>query len=204
MIKSKLKRIKLFFDGKKFGDEHGKRKIFKPRNIFFKGDFYIGKNSVVSVYKGGKISVGENFRVCDNTVVSSVGGEIIIGNNCQIGDLCWFTGQGGIYIGNNVLFSNKINIVANEHSYSMIDMPIYMQPEQSKPVYIGDDSWIGVNTTILSNTRIGKHCVIGANSLVKGTFEDYSVIAGNPAKIIKKFNGTSWIKTQEKTKNIDD
>lgn len=51
--------------------------------------------------------------------------------------------------------------------------------------------------TILAGTIIGKNCVVGANSVVKGKFDNYCVIAGNPARVIKKFDGERWIKVNE-------
>lgn len=57
--------------------------------------------------------------------------------------------------------------------------------ELTAPINIGNDVYIGVNTTILSGTKIGNRCIIGACSLVKGNFPDNSVIAGVPAKVIK-------------------
>ena len=53
-------------------------------------------------------------------------------------------------------------------------------------IEIGDDCWIGLNAIILSGSKIGKGCVIGAGSVVRGEFEPYSVIIGNPAIQVKK------------------
>ena len=51
---------------------------------------------------------------------------------------------------------------------------------------IGDDTWIGTNVVIAGTVEIGKHCVIGANSVVTHDIPDYSVAVGCPAKVIKK------------------
>lgn len=57
--------------------------------------------------------------------------------------------------------------------------------EITAPITIGNDVYIGLNTTILAGTKIGNRCIIGACSLVKGEFPDNSVIAGVPARVIK-------------------
>jgi acetyltransferase-like isoleucine patch superfamily enzyme len=57
------------------------------------------------------------------------------------------------------------------------------------PISIGENVWIGANTCILKGAKIGNHCIIASNSVVtKGIFEDNSLVAGNPAKFIKKLN----------------
>lgn len=59
-------------------------------------------------------------------------------------------------------------------------------PIEKASIYIGEHSWLGVNSVILPGVTLGKFCVVAANSLVKDSFDDYSVVAGNPAKLIKK------------------
>ena len=57
--------------------------------------------------------------------------------------------------------------------------------ELTAPIEIGDDVYIGINTTILPGTKVGNRCIIGACSVLKGNYPDNSVIAGVPAKVIK-------------------
>lgn len=63
-------------------------------------------------------------------------------------------------------------------------------------ITIGKDTWIGAHVSIIGNVSIGKHCVIAANSVVVKDIPDYSVAAGVPAKVIKKysFEKEEWIK----------
>ena len=55
-------------------------------------------------------------------------------------------------------------------------------------IVIGEDTWIGTKATIIGNIHIGKHCVIAANSVITKDIPDYSIAAGIPAKIIKRYN----------------
>ena len=61
---------------------------------------------------------------------------------------------------------------------------------------IGDGTWIGTNVVRVGNIQIGKHCVIGANSVVTKDIPDYSVAAGIPAKVIKRydFEEEEWVR----------
>ena len=66
-----------------------------------------------------------------------------------------------------------------------------------KETKIGENCFIGIGAAIQAGTILGNHCVVGANSVVKGIFPDYSIIAGVPAKVIKRYNIQSglWEKT---------
>ena len=60
-----------------------------------------------------------------------------------------------------------------------------MQSMPERPVRIGAGSWLGFGTVVLPGATIGRHVVIGANSVVRGDIPDYSIAAGNPARIIR-------------------
>jgi acetyltransferase-like isoleucine patch superfamily enzyme len=82
----------------------------------------------------------------------------------------------------------RVYISDNYHGFEDIIRPIKAQPTIFKDnVYIGDDTWIGVNVAIMG-AKIGKHCVIGANAVVTRDIPDYCVAAGMPAKVIKRYN----------------
>ena len=94
----------------------------------------------------------------------------------------------------NVLCADKVNIVAENHGYLDVTTPIREQPCVTGEIVVGEGSWLGINVTILAGTTIGKNSVVGANSVVKGKFQDYCVIAGNPAKVVKRFDGEKWVR----------
>ena len=76
-------------------------------------------------------------------------------------------------------------------------MPVKLSPiKQLRTITIGDGTWIGRNSIVIG-CSIGKHCVIGANSVVKHDIPDYCVAAGIPARIIKRydFETQAWRKT---------
>ena len=60
---------------------------------------------------------------------------------------------------------------------------------KTKPVDIGENVFIGVNAIILKGSKIGNNCVIGAGAVVSGEFEDNCVIAGNPARVVRRLEG---------------
>lgn len=117
--------------------------------------------------------------------------EISFGDNVTVGDDFFITSVNNISIGNNVLIAQKVTITDNSHGELSCKEELEQHPSKrpifSKgPVVIEDYVWIGDKATICPKVRIGKGSVIGANSVVTKDVPPYSVVAGAPAKIIKK------------------
>ncbi|KAJ2974593.1 hypothetical protein NUW58_g8611 [Xylaria curta] len=91
---------------------------------------------------------------------------------------------GLVTIGNRVLFGPFVSIFAATHETEVQSRRDGI--EYAKPVVIGDDCWIGGNTTIMPGVTIGKGCTIGAGSIVTKDIPDFSVAIGTPAKVVKK------------------
>ncbi|MFH4188829.1 DapH/DapD/GlmU-related protein, partial [Acinetobacter baumannii] len=73
-----------------------------------------------------------------------------------------------------------------DHNYKKVGIPILEQEHIIKDTSIGENCFIGIGAAIQAGTILGKQCIVGTNSVVTGIFPDYCVIAGNPAKVIKK------------------
>lgn len=100
-----------------------------------------------------------------------------------------------IIIGKGCLFAGNVTLISENHGISPQITDYYQkEPLTTGPVKIGDGCWLGQNVTVLPDTTIGKRCIIATNAVVKGTFPDYSMIAGIPARVIKKYNfeTNSW------------
>lgn len=161
----------------------------------------IGKGSVIlsSIHLvGGKyIILGENVVIgkgVDLTAWDNYGSdvfypEILIGNNCKIGDDCHITAINKIVLGKNVLLGKKITITDNSHGkidFAALNLPPCGRQLFSKGnVVINDGVWIGDKATILPGVEIGENAIIGANSVVTKNIPKNSVVGGNPAQIIR-------------------
>ena len=102
-----------------------------------------------------------------------------------------------LIIGKNVTFSANIYIADVAHEYKNIGENILMQPLIVKPTYIGDNCFIGYGAVIHPGVKLGKQCIVGSNAVVlAGDYPDYSVLAGVPAKIVKRYDAdiNDWIK----------
>lgn len=118
---------------------------------------------------------------------------ITIGDRCLIGKGSGIVGHFSITIGNDVWTGHHVYITDQNHGYDDVTVPISQQTMPERPVSIGDGSWIGYGTVILPGATIGRHVTVGANSVVTGELPDYCVAAGNPARVIKRYDpATGW------------
>jgi acetyltransferase-like isoleucine patch superfamily enzyme len=99
--------------------------------------------------------------------------------------------SGGLELGKGTVISTNVIILTHDWSFLKKmkvrgeDCSQELSVKALKSVSIGDETFIGAGSIILPGSRIGKFCIIGAGAVVKGEFEDYSVIIGSPARRIK-------------------
>lgn len=172
-----------------------KRHIF---NMLFSKSFYkFGKN--ISIVNPDIIE-GEKYITLEDNVSFNTGmwilvlkqnnsiPKLIVQQGATIGRFVHIVAIDEVVIEKNVLIADKVYISDNLHGYTNPSIAIKEQPILFKgKVFIGDNSWIGENVSIIG-AKIGKHCVIGANSVVTRDIPSFSVAVGNPAKVIKKYN----------------
>ena len=119
---------------------------------------------------------------------------VSIGDRCLIGRGSAIVGHYRIDIGDDVYTGMNVYVTDQNHGYEDIKKPIGVQDPHDDPVVIGSGSWIGSGAVILPGARIGEHCVVAANSVVRGEFQPNSVIAGVPAKVVRTHDGIKWIR----------
>ena len=140
------------------------------------------------------ISIGSNnffgrytiFYAIPSTFGSSV--KISVGNNVYIGHHCSIHSISELIIEDHVVFSDYIYVSNVSHGTELIEGASIMEQPwvDSGTVKIGEGTFVGHGAKILPGVELGKYCIVGAGSIVTKSFEDYSVIAGNPAKLIRK------------------
>lgn len=115
--------------------------------------------------------------------------SLVIGENCRFGAFNHITTINKIIIGNGVLTGKWVTITDNSHGRfeeEQLKMLPIKRPLFSKgPVIIGDNVWIGDKATILPGVTIGEGTIVAANAVVTKNVPAYSMVAGNPAKVIK-------------------
>jgi acetyltransferase-like isoleucine patch superfamily enzyme len=133
--------------------------------------------------------------------------SITIHDGVHIGRFCQITCSNSITIEENVLITEGVLITDSIHSYDDIHTPIIKQSLGSLgPIVIGSGSWICNGARIFGKVRIGRNSVVGANSYVDKDVPDYCVVAGNPAKIIKRYDLhlKKWIRVEKLTTEVSE
>ena len=152
--------------------------IHSPLRIHKKENITIGDYSMIGYKAWLGVTPSTGHTDC----------ELVIGSRCAIGNFNHIYATHKVIIGDSVLTTDKVYISDNVHGYEDITRPIIEQKiVQKKPVTIGEGSWIGENVCIIG-ASIGKHCVIGANSVITHDIPDCSIAVGSPAKVIKQYN----------------
>ncbi len=183
MLKGKCHLPKLFFKINKI--KYGK-------NLRMVGWPFIFRYSQATLNIGDNVTVNSGFfsnllGLYQRTIIIARGtGKITIGDHVGISGSTIYARK-EITIGNNVLIGVNTKIMDND--FHPIDAQARREGDYSvlelRPVCIEDDVFIGCNCIILKGTHLKKGCVVGAGSVVHGVYPEKSVIAGNPARIIK-------------------
>ncbi|MGL4865092.1 MAG: acyltransferase [Cetobacterium sp.] len=134
---------------------------------------------------GNNVYLGKNFQGNYS--------NISLGNNVSIGpDAFLLSSKAEIIIGNNVMFGPKVSLVTGNHRIDILGKYMIDITDEEKlktndqNIIIEDDVWIGMGAIILKGVTVGEGSVVGAGSVITKNIPPYSIIGGNPAKIIKK------------------
>jgi len=148
------------------------------RDIVPFNKFYLGKNSVV-----------EDFATINNAV-----GDLIIGSRTRVG--LGNTIIGPVTIGDDVQIAQNVTISGLNHNYSDVNRTIEEQGVSTAPVTIANDVWIGANSVVTMGVTIGRHSVVAACSVVTANVPPFCVVAGIPARVVKRYDNETgeWVK----------
>jgi acetyltransferase-like isoleucine patch superfamily enzyme len=166
------------------------------RNVYFFPGVHIVRPRYIRV--GDNVTIGRNADLYVHPEDPETREAIIeIGNNVYIGTNNILGARKKIVLEENVLLGPHVLIGDHSHQYEDVDLPIKFQAAtEGGPVRIERDCWIGANVFIFPKVTIGRHTVIGANSIVNRDIPPYCVAVGTPARVIKRydFELKQWVK----------
>jgi acetyltransferase-like isoleucine patch superfamily enzyme len=155
-----------------------------------------------SIYNEHYIRIGEGTMVGPGTAltVGMAPGQqmptdpvVTIGSRCIIGRGSYIVGHWSIEIGDDIQTGPYVYITDQNHTYEDPVEPIGRQWPTEAPVRIGSGSWLGAHAVVLPGAQIGEHVVVAAGAVVRGVIPDRCVVAGVPARIVRRWvEGRGW------------
>jgi len=169
--------------------------ITRLKSKFAKIVYYSIAINLPEFFKGTKIryslakvmfkEIGNDVLIRKGVVFGN-GANIKIGDFSKIGINCRIQCAATLTIGNYVGIASDVQIIDVNHNFADTNIPIFTQGYlEPSPIVIEDDVWIGARAIILPGVTIGKGSIIGAAAVVTKDIPPYSIVGGNPAKIIK-------------------
>ncbi|HSH19699.1 MAG TPA: acyltransferase [Draconibacterium sp.] len=146
----------------------------------------VRRRTRMDVLPWNKFDLGAHSTIEDFSTVNNGVGPVIIGDRTRIG--LGNTVIGPVTIGNDIRLAQNVVLSGLNHNYTDINLPIHAQGVSTAPIIIEDETWIGSNAVIVAGVTVGKHCVVAAGSVVTKSVPPYSVVVGNPAKVLKQYN----------------
>lgn len=142
------------------------------------------------------ICLGDDCRIGSGCRIEGVAGHggrryapvIRFGDRVSLEQRCTIVAAATLDIGRDTTVSYDVMITDVDHEYEALGVHVLRQPIRVRATSIGENCFIGAGAKILAGTRLGRQCVVGANAVVRGDFPDYSVLIGNPARLVRHYD----------------
>lgn len=171
----------------RFGD--GTLLAFPPGDVFGEEHIALGDGTLIAAH----VSLSVGMSRGQPLPPGATSPVLCIGDRCSIGRGSHVVAHHSVVIGDDVMTGPHCYITDQNHVYADPDVPISRQWPADDPVEIGAGSWLGAGAVILPGTRLGRNTVVGASAVVSGVHPDHAVLAGVPAKVIRRYDpATGW------------
>lgn len=163
----------------------------------------ISRRAAKRMVIGSNVYVAPHVWLNVPTADESLSPAIVIGRGCKIGRRSMISANNLVCLEEDVLLAPGVLLMDHSHRYSNHTAPIHSQGVTTGgAIRVGRNCWLGYNAAIVCSGRelcIGENCVVGANAVVTHSIPPYSVVAGNPAKVIRSFdsNSSEWVRRHE-------
>lgn len=140
----------------------------------------------LDIFPYNRFEVGQYSIIESYTLIANGVGDVVLGENVLIGVGCQITGP--VSFGNDILLAQNVVMSGLNHDYEDVTKPIVKQGFSATPITVEDGVWIGAGAIITAGVTIGKNAVVGAGSVVTKDVPPFSVVVGNPARLVKQYD----------------
>jgi acetyltransferase-like isoleucine patch superfamily enzyme len=149
--------------------------------------------NVLEMLDDGRLELGEHVLLEPGVWLTAMApGRIVIGTGSFLNLGVQVAALERVEIGAHCMFANGCFVTDSDHRFDDLSKPITWQGFTSKgPTRVGDNTWCGANVVITSGVTVGERCVIGANAVVTRDLPPFSIAAGAPARVIRRFEPAS-------------
>lgn len=171
------------------------------RNLWNPFRHHYGRGAIVKsrldVFPFHHFEIGEKTLLEDFSLINNAVGAVKIGNRCLVGVGTIIIGA--VEIEDDVLLAQHVVISALNHNFENIQIPIAQQGFSMKKIHIESGVWVGANAVITAGVHIGRNSIVAAGSVVTRDVPPFTVVGGNPAKVLKQYNPhtQSWEKNNQ-------
>lgn len=129
--------------------------------------------------------IGKGLVIKNNVTVKSPW-NLVVGDNCWLGEDCWIDNLDKVFIGSNVCISQGAMLLTGNHDYTVVNMPY-----RNAAIHIEDGAWIGAKTVVCPGVTVRRNAILTVGSIVTKDMEVNGIYQGNPAVKIRerKING---------------
>lgn len=151
----------------------------------------------LSIVNPGGIHIGTFVKIGAYAVLEALvperGVTLRIEDGAYIGHFPRITAVGEVIVGEEAMIADRVYLSDTGHIYEDVTQPIKRQGlRDGRRVEIGRGAWVGIGAAIVGNVRIGENAVVGANAVVREDVPDFTIVAGNPAQVVRRHDGDRW------------
>ncbi len=149
----------------------------------------IRRRTRLDVMPFNPFDIGKDVLIEDFSTINNQVGPVYIGDRTLVGISSVLIGP--LRIGKDVMLAQHVVLSGLNHGFENVRQPISQQAVSTAEIVIEDEAWIGANVVVTAGTHIGRHAIVAAGSVVTKNVPAYSVVAGNPARVIKLYDPES-------------